>query len=159
MTQKIGKSTQIDSVRLLIQLMVENDLSEMDIDDGEVKVHLKRGSPAPAAAHAAPAPAAHAPAAPAAKAEHAPAPAAAKEQFLEIKSPMVGTFYSAPSPDSEPYVSVDSPVGDDTVVCIVEAMKVMNEIKAECSGTVVEVCVQNAQPVEYGQVLFRVRPQ
>ncbi len=71
---------------------------------------------------------------------------------------MVGTFYAAPSPDSEPYVAVGAAVGDDTVVCIIEAMKVMNEIKAECAGTIVEICVKNAQPVEYGQVLFRVRP-
>jgi len=150
MTQKIGKSTQIDSVRMLIQLMVENDLSEMDIVDGEVKVHLKRGSTVtPAAPSAAAAPA---------KAEPAAPGAPPQEQLLEVKSPMVGTFYSAASPDSEPYVSVGSPVSDDAVVCIVEAMKVMNEIKAECAGTVVEVCVQNAQPVEYGQILFRVRP-
>jgi acetyl-CoA carboxylase biotin carboxyl carrier protein len=71
---------------------------------------------------------------------------------------MVGTFYNADSPDAEPFVSVGSSVGDDTVVCIVEAMKVMNEIKAECAGQITEICVKNAQPVEYGQVLFRVRP-
>jgi len=93
--------------------------------------------------------------APAVRAEPPTPPA---EALLEIKSPMVGTFYSAPSPDSDPYVSVGSVIGDDTVVCIIEAMKVMNEIRAECAGKVVEVCVQNAQPVEYGQVLYRVRP-
>ena len=71
---------------------------------------------------------------------------------------MVGTFYSAPSPDSDPYIRVGAPIGDDTVVCIVEAMKVMNEIQAEVAGTVAEVCVQNAQPVEFGQPLFRVKP-
>ena len=71
---------------------------------------------------------------------------------------MVGTFYAAPSPDSEPYVRVGAAVSDDSAACIVEAMKVMNEIKAECSGTIVEVCVKNAQPVEYGQVLFKVKP-
>ena len=76
---------------------------------------------------------------------------------MEIRSPMVGTAYTAPSPDSEPYVSVGSVVGEDTVVCIVEAMKVMNEIKADCSGMIAEVCFNNAQPVEFGQVLFRVK--
>ncbi len=71
---------------------------------------------------------------------------------------MVGTFYAAPSPDSDPYVATGTKVGQETVVCIVEAMKVMNEIKAECSGTIAEICVKNAEPVEFGQVLFRVRP-
>jgi len=148
-TGKIGKGTEISSVMELIQLMVNNDLSEMEICDGEVRVHLRRGGvPAPA-----PAPA-EAPVSVAPKAEVRPPP----EQLLEVKSPMVGTFYAAPSPDSEPYVSPGTLVDDDTVVCIVEAMKVMNEIRADCAGTVVEICVQNAQPVEYGQMLFRVRP-
>ena len=71
---------------------------------------------------------------------------------------MVGTFYASQSPDSDAYVSVGSPVDEDAVVCIIEAMKVMNEVKAECSGVVAEICVKSAQPVEYGQVLFRVRP-
>jgi len=79
--------------------------------------------------------------------------------LIEVKSPMVGTFYATPSPDSDPYVHVGAAVADDTIVCIVEAMKVMNEIKAECAGTIAEVCVKNAQPVEFGQVLFRVKPQ
>jgi acetyl-CoA carboxylase biotin carboxyl carrier protein len=86
------------------------------------------------------------------------APAPAEEKFIEIKSPMVGTFYAAPSPDSEPFAKIGAAVVEDTTVCIVEAMKVMNEIKAECSGVIAEVCVKNAQPVEYGQVLFKVRP-
>jgi acetyl-CoA carboxylase biotin carboxyl carrier protein len=150
----------IEKIRELVKLMVDNDLSEVDIHDGEDKISLKRGKggivvggpamsmmtmPAPAAAGAA----AAAPAAPAAP---------PKENLLEVRSPMVGTFYSAPSPDSEAYVKVGANISDDTVVCIIEAMKVMNEIKAEVSGQVVEVCVKNAQPVEYGQVLFRVRP-
>ena len=80
------------------------------------------------------------------------------EGLLEIKSPIVGTFYEAPSPDSEPYVEAGSHVDPQTVVCIIEAMKVMNEIKAEVSGTVVEKTAANGQAVEYGQVLFRVRP-
>ena len=84
--------------------------------------------------------------------------APAKEALQEIKSPIVGTFYEAPSPDSDPYVEVGAHVDPQTVVCIIEAMKVMNEIKAEVSGTVVEKTVANGQAVEYGQVLFRVRP-
>ncbi len=81
-----------------------------------------------------------------------------QENLVEIKSPIVGTFYATPSPDSGPYVEVGSQVTPQTVVCVIEAMKVMNEIKAETSGTIVEVLVTNGQAVEYGQVLFRVRP-
>ena len=87
------------------------------------------------------------------------APGAAKsEGLLEIKSPIVGTFYEGPSPDSDPYVEPGARVDSQTVVCIIEAMKVMNEIKAEVTGTIVERTVKNGQAVEYGQVLFKVRP-
>jgi acetyl-CoA carboxylase biotin carboxyl carrier protein len=146
---------KITEIRQLVKLMVDNDLSELDITDGQTKVLLKRGrEPVVVAAP---------PGAGAALAEGASAaggPGASKpgEELLEIKSPMVGTFYSAPSPDSDSYVSVGEHVNDESVVSIIEAMKVMNEIKAECSGTIAEVCVKNAQPVEFGQVLFRVRP-
>jgi acetyl-CoA carboxylase biotin carboxyl carrier protein len=139
----------MEQIKQLVQLMIDNDLSELNIADGERTISLKRGTAvpvavaAPQAVAAAPAPA---------------APAAPAEVLLEIKSPMVGTFYAAPSPDAEPFVAAGASIGEDTAVCIIEAMKVMNEIKAECVGTVVEVCVKNAQPVEYGQVLFRVRP-
>jgi acetyl-CoA carboxylase biotin carboxyl carrier protein len=135
-------------VERLMNMMASNDVTELDLEDGKCKISLKRGvftaSPAPAAVAAAPA-----------AAEEAPAPA---DNLLDITSPMVGTFYAAPSPDSDPFVQAGSKVNGETVVCIVEAMKVMNEIKAECSGTIAEVCVENAQPVEFGQVLFRVKP-
>jgi acetyl-CoA carboxylase biotin carboxyl carrier protein len=84
--------------------------------------------------------------------------AQSEKNLIEIKSPIVGTFYAKPSPDAEAYVEVGSKVDSRTVVCIIEAMKVMNEIKAETDGTVVETCVRNGQAVEYGQVLFKVRP-
>ncbi len=150
----------IEEIKQLVQLMADNNLNELNITDGEKQINLKRGGPGgamvmvPAAAPAmpaAPAPAATAPAA-------AAAPAAPADNYVEIRSPMVGTFYAAPSPDSEPFIKSGMTLSDDSVVCIIEAMKVMNEIKAECSGTVMEVCVRNAQPVEYGQVLFRVKP-
>lgn len=145
----------IKDIKQLVRLMVENDLGELEIADGEHKVHLKRGlgaapvvTVAPAVQHAAAA----------AAAPKVAAPEAPAEDLIEIKSPMVGTFYAAPSPDSEPFIAVGAALNDDSAVCIIEAMKVMNEIKAECSGTVREICVKNAQPVEYGQVLFRVKP-
>ena len=146
----------IREIKRLVELMVHNDLSELDINEGENKIHLKRGG---AVVTTVPAAAPTPVAAPAANAAPAASPAAPiDDKLLEIRSPMVGTFYAAPSPDSEPFVKVGASVSDDSVICIVEAMKVMNEIKAEHSGTVVEVCVKNAQPVEYGQVLFKVKP-
>jgi len=148
----------IKEIRLLVKLMVDNGLSELDIGEGANKVHLKRGH-GEVVAMPAVMPTPMIAAAPVAAAPSAAVESAKPvETLLEIRSPMVGTFYAAPSPDSEPYVSSGIAVGDETVVCIVEAMKVMNEIKAECAGAIVEVCVKNAQPVEFGQVLFRVRP-
>ncbi len=162
----------IKEIKQLVKMMVDCDLSELDITDGEHnRVHLKRGGQDQPIVMAGPPQAAQpmpmAPAAPqvAATTEASSSveaggqqEAPASEGLLEVKSPMVGTFYSSPSPDDDAYVKVGDSVGDDTVVCIVEAMKVMNEIKAECSGTIAEVCVQNAQPVEYGQVMFKVKP-
>ena len=142
---------EIKEIRQLIKLMVDGDLSELDVRDGETRVYLRRGyGEAPVVVSpAAAAPPAQAPATPA---------EAASEGLLEITSPMVGTFYHAESPDSDPLVRVGATIAPDRVVCIVEAMKVMNEIRAECAGTVAEICVENAQPVEFGQVLYRVRP-
>ena len=149
----------IEEVRQLVQLMLEHDLGEVDITDGDRKILLKRGSAVGWQASALPAgvamPAGFA-AAPAAAG--IPAGEAAAEQLLEIRSPMVGTFYSTPSPESDAYVRVGTAVEAESVVCIIEAMKVMNEVRAECAGTIAEVCVKNVQPVEYGQLLFRVRP-
>jgi len=154
-TKRADVSPIIEEVRRLIELMVEHDLGEVDITDGDRKILLKRGVyGAPVAA----AGAGQLPPVQAVAPIEAPVQEAPAAKFVEIRSPMVGTFYLAPSPDSDPYVSVGAAVTEDSVVCIVEAMKVMNEVKAECSGTVVEMCVKNAQPVEYGQVLFRVEP-
>ncbi len=138
-------------VRNLMEMMASHDVTEIDLQDGARKIALKRGD----AAVSLPVASTPATGAPAEIQREEPAPA---ETLLEITSPMVGTFYTASSPDSEPYVDVGAKVGANTVVCIVEAMKVMNEIKAEVSGTIAEICVKNAQPVEFGQVLFRVQP-
>ena len=146
-----GGHATLAEVRGLIRLMVDNELTELSIKEGAKQIVLRRGGQVPAPG-ASPAPA------PAAQEAAPPAAEVPQQELLEIRSPMVGTSYSAPSPDVENYVSLGDTVEPDSVVCIVEAMKVMNEIKAECEGTIAEICVKNAQPVEYGQVLFRVTP-
>ena len=148
----------IEKIRELVEMMEVNDLTEMKIVDGEAKIELKRGCGAvPAAMPVAPAAAPAIPATPAAPAS-TPAPAAepADENLQEINSPIVGTFYSAPAPDAASFVKVGDQVTPDTVVCIVEAMKVMNEVKAEVSGTIKKIMVENAQAVEFGQAMFLV---
>lgn len=158
------KDADVQKIRELVEIMKENDLVEIDIQHGEDRVALRRAQPQPATAIApimASLPGASGPIlVPQGQIPtggQAPA-GVKKEDLLEIKSPIVGTFYEAPSPDSEPYVETGGRVDSQTVVCIIEAMKVMNEIKAEVSGTIVERIVKNGQAVEYGQVLFRVRP-
>ena len=142
---------KIEEIKQLVELMVENDLTELNITDGDAKVTLKRGAEG-AAVVTSVAPVAAIPAA------TGPVEPEAGDELSEIRCPMVGTFYAAPSPDSDPFVAVGDTVTEDTVVCVVEAMKVMNEIKAECSGTITQVCATNAQPMEFGQMLFRVKP-
>jgi acetyl-CoA carboxylase biotin carboxyl carrier protein len=151
----------IENVKKLIQLMKENDLIELEVVTGHDKIQLKRPAPPqPTVTHVS-MPVTHAPLAPQTPVGQ-PAAAESAEQpqapdVVDITSPIVGTFYAAPSPDTEPYVEVGSRVTPDTVVCIIEAMKVMNEIKAETAGTIVEVLCQAGQAIEYGQVLFRVK--
>ncbi|MEM1212439.1 MAG: acetyl-CoA carboxylase biotin carboxyl carrier protein [Planctomycetota bacterium] len=152
----------VKKLKALIELMATHDLTQMDLEDGTEKIKLRRGpdgSVQPVVMPAAPAPvAAAAPALPPAAA--APEPAAAEAPAPTgptIDSPMVGTFYSASSPDADAFVKVGDAVSADTVVCIVEAMKVFNEIKAETSGTVAEVLIENGQAVEFGQPLFRLK--
>lgn len=148
----------VRKIRRLVELMKEHELSEIDLQQGEVRIQLRRpgASVAPVAVAAPVAPAPVAVAAPAAAAPAAAAPAAADTNFAVIKSPMVGTFYTAPDPDSPAYVKVGDHVGQDTTVCIVEAMKVFNQIPAEISGRIVSVLVENGSPVEFGQPLFKV---
>lgn len=159
----------IKKLKQLVQLMADNDLSELDLRDQEEQVTLKRstGQAVPTVYTASPGvPPAGAPAAggAAAPAGGAPAPAGGEPEaggtqgLLEVKSPMVGTFYAAATPDAEAFVRVGSHVEEDTVVCILEAMKVFNEIKAEVSGTVQKVLVANGEAVEFGQPLFLVKP-
>ena len=145
----------LKEIKELIALMRRNDLSVFKMEKEGFKITLKKGTDfQPVIATAAPvAPAAAAPAA-AFSAADAPKDEAS---LREITSPMVGTFYGSASPESPAYVSVGQEVTEDTVVCIIEAMKVMNEIKAEVRGVIAEVVAENGKPVQYGQALFKVR--
>jgi acetyl-CoA carboxylase biotin carboxyl carrier protein len=145
----------LKEIRTLIDLMKKNGLAVFKMEREGFKITLKTAG-AEGPAHIVTSVAAPAPVAAAAEAPAPAAPAPASD-LKEIKSPMVGTFYAAPSPDSPPFVSVGQSVTPDTVVCIIEAMKVMNEIKAETSGTVAEICAENGKPVQFGQALYRVK--
>lgn len=153
----------IREIKKILEMMKENDLAEFEMEDQGFRLAVKRrsGSEAPIVVQAAPV-AMAAPAAPVA----APAPAAASAvaakdedaDLLTISAPIVGTFYRSPAPDAEAFVTVGQEVDENTVVCIVEAMKVMNEIKAECRGVIRKILVENATAVQFGQALFKVEP-
>ncbi len=148
---------KIEEIKIIVKLMAENDLTEFKIEAEEYNLCIKRGqehttvvhSTAPAAAAA---PVAAAPAAPAPVA--APAAPEVKAVLKTIDSPIVGTFYRSSSPEAKAFVNIGDRVSPETVVCIIEAMKVMNEIKAEKSGVIKEILIENASPVEFGQPLF-----
>lgn len=148
---------KIEEIKTIIKLMSENDLTEFKIEAEDMHLCLKRGGQLPGSQIIIPAaPAAvqaSAPAAAPAPAPSAPAPAQASVRST-VDAPIVGTFYRSPSPDSQAFVQVGDKVKPDTTVCIIEAMKVMNEIKAEKSGVIKEILVENGQPVEYGQPIF-----
>ncbi|MBL8825463.1 MAG: acetyl-CoA carboxylase biotin carboxyl carrier protein [Planctomycetaceae bacterium] len=154
-----GDIFDVKKLRRLIELMNEHDLGEVDLRDGDVRVRLrKKGEVAAVEARpamAAPAPVAAAPAAPTAAAAAAPK----EDNLIVIKSPMVGTFFAASSPENPPFAKVGDRIGPESTVCIIEAMKVFNEIPAECSGQIAAVLVKNGDPVEYGQPLFKVDPK
>ena len=146
----------------MIQMMSAHDVSALDVRDGDKRVILRRGAHVVAAAPAVAAPQTVAVSAPAA-APAVAAPVVAKSEddtagLVAIKSPMVGTFYAKPSPDAKPFVTVGAAVDEDTDVCIIEAMKVFNNIKAEVRGTIAKILVNAGQSVEFGQALFLVKP-
>lgn len=155
----------LKDIKAIIEMMKKNSVSEFELEKQDFKLRLKRGpsnggvvnyEDAAVLTYAAPtvavAPGGAAAAFPAVSAM----PPASPE--LDIKSPMIGTFYRSPSPESAPYIEVGAEVNPETVVCIIEAMKVMNEIKAEAKGIITQVLVENAKPVEFGQPLFKLRP-
>jgi acetyl-CoA carboxylase biotin carboxyl carrier protein len=147
---------ELKDIKLIIDLMKKNDLSVFKMEKEGFKIVLERGTGGNYTV-VAPAPAALPLAAAAALSAASPAPAKAVAEGHEITSPMVGTFYEAASPESPAYIKVGDSVSEETVVCIIEAMKVMNEIKAETKGVVTEVLAQNGKPVQFGQPLFRVK--
>ena len=161
-----GTPMDVNLLQQIVGLMKSNDLTTVELCDGDRRITLKRGgeqvlmsAPPTHVAHAAPSHPAPQPAASAPPAAGAPAAAASADpDLLPIKSPMVGTFYASPSPDAKPFVSVGATVDEDTDVCVIEAMKVFNNIKAETRGTIAKVLVTNGQPVEFGQTLFLVKP-
>ena len=158
----------LKDIKAIIDLMKKNSITEFELEEKDSKLRLKRGlangspaiqsdeslsmqpispqAPSPTAISQSIAPA------------NAPAGAAVSTGEIDIKSPMIGTFYRSPSPEAGVYVDSGSEVTSESVVCIIEAMKVMNEIKAEIKGTITQVLVESGKPVEFGQPLFRVRP-
>ena len=163
--RKRKPSVNVRDLKKVIDMMKKAELTELDIEQEGLTLRLRRGSEpvvvqgvAPVAPMAPVAPAAPvaapAPAAPAAPAPEAPAP----DEGPTIEAPMVGTFYASPSPEADAFVQVGSKVEKGQTVCIIEAMKLMNEVKSEVAGTITKILVENASPVEYGQPLFAVKP-
>lgn len=147
-----GDIFDVGRIRRLVELMNEHDLTEIDLRDSAIRIRLRKGhEPSVAPMMAVP----HTPASPAPAAGQ-PSAASEGEHIVAIKSIMVGTFFAAPSPEAAPFVKVGDRVGPDTTVCIIEAMKVFNEIPAGVSGKIVAVLVESGEPVEYGQPLFKV---
>ena len=153
----------LEEIKTLAEIMSENGLTTIEIIEGETNIRLEKNPPAPACVPAAPMPmmpAAPAPAAPAAAAPAEAAPAAPAagnfSNLTEVKSPRVGVFYDSPSPEADPYVKVGDKVKKGDVLCIIEAMKLLNEITAEQDGEIVDICAHNADVVEYGQTLFKI---
>jgi len=154
---------ELKDIKAIIDLMKKNSITEFELEEKDSKLRLKRGLSAgvpiaqgdegmqmiPMAAPM--------PMMPAAAPVQAAAPAANSGE-MDIKSPMIGTFYRSPSPEAAPYVEIGTEVTPDTVVCIIEAMKVMNEIKAEVKGVITQSLIENGKPVEFGQPLFKIRP-
>lgn len=162
----------LDDIQRLIKMVDESGLDEMTIEEGEFKLTLKKTAEPPASAQASsmpmmmppayfppplPAPQQAAPLpAPPPKPAETPAPAEPAKKYKEIRSPMVGTFYRAPAPDANPYVQVGDVITKGKVLCIIEAMKLMNEIESDVDGKIVKILVENGKPVEFDQVLFLI---
>ena len=152
-----------NKIRKLIRLVEESDIDSLEVERLTTRIRIRKspgGGPAVVAGAAPALPPPAAPQAPAAAEPETPPDASTPvgDALFDVTSPMVGTFYRSPAPDADPFVSVGDRVEAGQTLCILEAMKLMNELEAEISGTIREICVENAQPVEFGQVLFRVDP-
>jgi len=160
-----GDSFDLDKLQQLVEMMEKHDLREVQLRRGDQQWKLKRGPQevvhaVPMGGHFAPPPMAHAPAAssaPGAPVAGAPAKTG-DEGLLQIKSPMVGTFYSSPQPGEPAFMKVGDRVKNDTVVCLIEAMKFFNPVKSDCTGAIAKICIKDGDAVEYGQLLFLVQP-
>ena len=152
-----GSPMDVDLLQQIVKLMAANDLNTVDVRDGDRRIILKRGANTPVVMSM---PTMAAPMANAGGAANAAPPQPVDEEagLKPIKSPMVGTFYAAPAPDAKPFVNVGSKVDEETDVCVIEAMKVFNNIKAEMRGTIAKILVQSGQAVAFGQTLFLVKP-
>lgn len=150
----------LKDIKAIIDLMKKNAISEFEMERQDFKIKLKRGmlGGGGGAAYDEGAPVTYIQAPSSAPQVAAAVAPAATPGESEIKSPMIGTFYRSPSPESAPYIEVGMEVTPDTVVCIIEAMKVMNEIKAEAKGVITQIVAENSKPVEFGQPLFKIRP-
>ncbi len=157
MTPQILQPVDLKEIRTLIDLMKKNGLSVFKMEREGFKITLKTSSAESGGSIIAVSPGHASVAAPPKPGATSEGAAAEASHHKEIKSPMVGTFYAAQSPEAPPYVTAGQEITPDTVVCIIEAMKVMNEIKAEVSGVIAEVCAENGKPVQFGQTLFRVK--
>ena len=153
---KEGDIFDVKRIRRLVELMNEHELAEIDLRQADQRIRLRKGGE-PVLAVCPVRPTAEANSAPA-ESSQAVATTRAEQDLLVIKSPMIGTFYASPSPETPPFVKVGDHVGPTTTVCIIEAMKVFNEIPSEVSGQVVAVLVDNGEPVEFGQPLFKIDP-
>jgi acetyl-CoA carboxylase biotin carboxyl carrier protein len=150
----------LEFIESLIKALDQSSLDSIEIERGGTRIRLSKTAPATAPSGGGTTfAAAPAPAGAAAPTEAAPPPAAPPSHLIDVKSPMVGTFYRSPAPDAPAYVDRGSRVSKGDTLCIIEAMKLMNELESEVDGTVVEVCVDNSVPVEYGQVLFKIDPE
>ncbi len=146
---------ELEFLESLIRALDESSLDSIEIERGGTRIRLSKTPPSAPVVGGAPATAGAAPSAPSAE----PAPSVAPANLVEVRSPMVGTFYHSAAPDAPPYVERGSRVSKGDTLCIIEAMKLMNELESEVDGRVVEILVETAVPVEYGQVLFRIDPE
>ena len=158
----------LELIKKLIKVVEKSGITDFSVEEGDLKISISKKQPETNVVHVAaqpeavavPQPAVQAQVAPPQpKTEEAPAAASDDENLHEIRSPIVGTFYRAPAPDADPFVKVGDKVSVGTTLCIVEAMKLMNEIESDVNGTVVKILVENATPVEYNQPMFLIKPE